>query len=327
MPSLRARLTNAFLRRTVRSMWRPGLDIQRIRAAAGKMDARIGRRPLEVPVEESSLAGVRVTWIGEPALAEHGTLLYIHGGAWSVHLPATYRRFVGALARQTGQRALLIDYRLAPEHPFPAAADDCLAVYRWLVDNGYLARPLAIAGDSAGGNLLLVTLMQARDGGLPMPDCGVALSPATDLTFSGPSVRYNSDLDPMFSSAAIDVLPDLYCTASVRTSPLVSPLFGNWAGLPPLLFHAGSTEALLDDSVRAHDRALQAGNAAEIEVWVGLPHVFHVFGWLPESRLGIEAAAQFITRHSSSSRLARVDATDGVPMMAEADTSVIGRSP
>jgi acetyl esterase/lipase len=299
MPSFRARLTNAFLRLRVRPLWKPGLDIQKIRRRTAKMDARIGGSAPPIASEPVEIAGVKATWYGEPALAARGTLLYLHGGAWIVHLPATYRRLAATLSGLTGRRVLLVDYRLAPEHPFPAAIDDCFAVYRWLVDNGYAVRPLAIAGDSAGGNLTLVTLMRARDGGVRLPDCAVVLSPSTDLTLSAPSFRYNADADVMFSPAAGEVLPDMYCPGQPRTSPLLSPLFGDWSGLPPLLFHAGSTEMLLDDSVRAHDRARQAAVEADIEVWVDLPHVFHVFRWLPEARQGLRAMAEFIESRST----------------------------
>lgn len=300
MPSLRARLTNTFLRLTVKRTWKPGLDIHAIRAQAAKMDARIARKPASAPSEHVEIAGVRATWVGAPELAANGTLLYLHGGAWSIHLPAVYGRFAASLSQATGLRVLLPDYRLAPEHKYPAATDDCLAVYRWLVENGHAERTLVVAGDSAGGNLTLVTLMRARDAGLPLPNCAVALSPSTDLTMTSPSMRYNVDADAMFSLAASEVLPELYCAAELRGAPHVSPLFGNWAGLPPLLFHAGSTEALLDDSVRSQDRATAAGTTAAIEVWNDLPHVFHVFPWLPEAKVAIEAIAGFIRSHAAA---------------------------
>jgi acetyl esterase/lipase len=159
-----------------------------------------------------------------------------------------------------------------------------------------------VAGDSAGGNLTLVTLMRARDLMLPMPGCAVLLSPSTDLTLSAPSARYNAEADPMFATEAGDLLPPLYCPDQDRTNPLVSPLFGSWNGLPPLLFHAGSTEMMLDDSVRAHDRARQAGVVAEIEVWREMPHVFHVFSWLPEANLALHQVATFIVDNAASSR-------------------------
>jgi len=131
MPSFRARLTNAFLRLRVRPLWKPGLDIQKIRRRTAKMDARIGGSAPPIASEPVEIAGVKATWYGEPALAARGTLLYLHGGAWIVHLPATYRRLAATLCGLTGRRVLLVDYRLAPEHPFPAAIDDCFAVKRW----------------------------------------------------------------------------------------------------------------------------------------------------------------------------------------------------
>jgi monoterpene epsilon-lactone hydrolase len=302
MTSIRARLTNAFLRRTTKSMWRPDLDIVSVRAHAAKMDDRLARRAPPVVIEELEIGGVRATWYGEPALSTRGTILYLHGGAWCIHLPGVYRRLATRLSMLTGMRVLLPDYRLAPEHPFPAAIDDCLAVYRWLIEQGYAGRPLAVAGDSAGGSLTLVTLMRARDAMLAMPGCAVLLSPSTDLTLSGPSAKYNAKADPMFSDQAGDLLPPIYCPNEDRTNPLISPLFGNWDGLPPLMFHAGSTEMLLDDSVRAHDRARQAGVQAEIEVWWQMPHVFQVFAWLPEARLAMRRIADYIVQHAHPAR-------------------------
>jgi monoterpene epsilon-lactone hydrolase len=298
MPSIRARLTNAFLRMTAKSLWKPGVDLGHLRQHVERVDRRMGRPTRAFAMQPADIPGVNATWVGEPALEARGTLLYLHGGAWVVHLPATYLRLAGELSALTGMRVLLVDYRLAPEHPFPAAIDDCLAAYRWLIDNHYAQRPLALAGDSAGGNLSLITLMRARDAGLKLPDCTVLISPATDITFSGPSVQYNADADVMFTLGAGDLLPDLYCPGQLRTNPLISPLFGDWAGLPPLLFHAGSTEMLLDDSVRAHDRANQAGTPAEIKVFIDLPHVFHVIRWLPEAREALREVAEFIVKHA-----------------------------
>lgn len=302
MPSLRARMTNAFLRVTTKSTWRPGLDIHEIRAHTARMETRLAKRALPVVREDLQIEGIPATWFGPEESSARGTLLYLHGGAWCLHLPAVYQRLATTLSNLTGMRVLLVDYRLAPEHRFPAGPDDCLTVYRWLIEQGYGSRPLALAGDSAGGSLSLVTMMRARDLGLPLPHCAALLSPSTDLTVSGASARYNAEADPMFSPAAGDLLPDVYCPGMDRSDPLLSPLFGNWAGLPPLLFHAGSTEMLLDDSIRAQDRARQAGVEAEIEVWRELPHVFQVFHWIPESRLALQAIADFITTRAISAR-------------------------
>lgn len=298
MPSVRARLMNRLLRITTKSMWRPGLDIVRVREHTAKMEARLVRKVPTVATEQVTIDGIPATWFGGPERASAGSLLYLHGGAWCLHLPRIYARFAAILSELTGMRVLLPEYRLAPEHRFPAGVDDCFAVYRWLIDQGHRERPLAVAGDSAGGSLTLVTLMRARDALLPLPDCAVLLSLSTDLTLAGPSVRYNAEADPIFSPAAVDLLPDQYCPGQDPRNPLLSPLHGQWHGLPPLLFHAGSTEMLLDDSVRAHDRATQAGVAAEIEVQLGVPHVWHVMTFLPEAKQATLAVADFITRHT-----------------------------
>ena len=298
MPSFRARMINTMLRLTVKPLWRPGLTVDGIRRHTARTDARLSRRRVDCVTESITIAGVPAKWFGAPGLAErNGTLLYLHGGAWCVHLPGMYGAFAARLSAATGMRVLLVDYRLAPEHRFPAAVDDCLTVYRALVA-GPTGRPRVVAGDSAGGNLSLVTLMQARDAQLPLPACAVLLSPATDISMSGPSIRYNAKADPMFSAGAGDLLPDLYGPGLERTLPLISPLHGDWSGLPPLYFLAGSTEMLLDDSVRAHDRALQAGTNSRIDVWPDMPHVFPLFPLLPEAKQAIRDIVAFIDEHA-----------------------------
>ena len=298
MPSLRARFMNRLLRATTKPMWRPGLDIATVRTHTAKMERRLVRKLPPIATEAVDVAGVPATWYGPPERAQTGTLLYLHGGAWCLHLPRIYARFATILSDLTGMRVLLPDYRLAPEHKFPAGVDDCFAVYRWLLDQGHRERPFALAGDSAGGSLSLVTMMRARDALLPLPDCAVLLSPSTDITLAGPSWQYNSKVDPMFSLEAGPLLADIYCPGQDHGNPQLSPLFGNWNGLPPLLFHAGSTEMLLDDSVRAQDRAVQAGVAAEIDVYYALPHVWQLMTGLPEATAATRRIVDFIVAHS-----------------------------
>jgi acetyl esterase/lipase len=314
MPSFRARLVNALLRLTIKRGWRPDMRIEDIRRRVARNDARYARRAPECAVEAVTIAGLPAHWFGDADLARrNGTLLYLHGGAWCLHLPTIYARWAATLAQATQLRVLLVDYRLAPEHPFPAGVDDCFRVYRALLDSGVV--PSVIAGDSAGGSLSLVTLQRARDEDLPLPACGVLLSPSTDLTYGSPSVRYNAVLDPMFSAAATDLLPDLYCPSCPRDDPRLSPLFGRWQGLPPLYFLAGSTEILLDDSIRAYDRALQAGVDAHIDVWTEMPHVFPLFAMLPESRDAVRRIAAFIARHGVREAV-RGDPLPGHPFIA-----------
>jgi monoterpene epsilon-lactone hydrolase len=319
MPSFRARAINALLRLTVKRLWRPGLTIDEIRRHTAKTEKRLAGRMGDCPTEHVTIAGVRATWYGAAELAARkGTLLYLHGGAWCVHVPALYGAFAANLSALTGLRVLLVDYRLAPEHPFPAAVDDCVAVYRSVVE-GSAARLQVIAGDSAGGNLALVTLMRARDAQLPLPSCAVLLSPATDIALSGPSIRYNVKADPMFSADAGELLPSMYCPGLDRTDPLISPLYGSWANLPPLFFIAGSTEMLLDDSVRAHDRAQQAGTNSRIDVWPDMPHVFPLFSMLPEARQALGDIVAFVGQHpprNASPGHAGAPMTSSVPAAA-----------
>jgi acetyl esterase/lipase len=306
MPSFRARLLNALLRRFVKRLWQPGLSIEQIRAHTAGTDRRLSRRRIACAVEQVTIGGVPATWHGAPELAtQRGTLLYLHGGAWCVHLPALYSTFAARLSNATGLRVLLVDYRLAPEHKFPASTDDCIAVYRALVETSGV--PRAIAGDSAGGNLSLLTLMRARDEQLPLPGCAVLLSPATDLSLGSPSIRYNVHADPMFGGGMKDLLVPLYCPDVDLRDPRLSPLFGRWDGLPPLFFLAGSTEILLDDAVRAHDRAQQAGTDSRIDVWPDLPHVFPLFAMLPEARQALDEIASFIAQHARAGSVAAAE--------------------
>jgi acetyl esterase/lipase len=324
MPSFRARLLNALLRRFVKRLWQPGLSIEQIRAHTAGTDRRLSRRKVECAVEQVMIGGVPATWHGAPELAtQRGTLLYLHGGAWCVHLPALYSTFAARLSNATGLRVLLVDYRLAPEHKFPASTDDCIAVYRALVETGDV--PRAIAGDSAGGNLSLLTLMRARDEHLPLPGCAVLLSPATDLSLGSPSIRYNVHADPMFGGGMKDLLVPLYCPDVDLRDPRLSPLFGRWDRLPPLFFLAGSTEILLDDAVRAHDRAQQAGTDSRIDVWPDLPHVFPLFAMLPEARQALDEIASFIAQHARAGSVAsaeRLAAPEAAATQPAPDVSV-----
>ena len=319
MPSFRARLINTLLRLTIRRQWRPGLRIEEIRSHAARSDKRLSRRVGPIATEAVTLADVPAQWYGEASLSvKTGTLLYLHGGAWCLHLPALYAAWATHLSRRTGMRVLLVDYRLAPEHPFPAGVDDCYGVYRALLDAGIV--PDVVAGDSAGGSLTLTTLQRARDNGLPLPRCAVLLSPSTDLTLSGASTRYNAAADPMFSDQAGDLLPEIYCPGQARNQPLLSPLFGSWAGLPPLYFLAGSTEILLDDSIRAQDRAIQAGVDARLDVWPQMPHVFPLFTFLPEARDALERITTFIAEHTGRGTRAALSVSRPPGFVATVDT-------
>jgi len=236
--------------------------------------------------------GQRLAAQSSPAAATPAAaLVWFHGGGWVIGSLDSHDGLCRALANKTDAVIVSVDYRLAPEHPYPAALDDCLAAYRWLLEQGFDASRIVVAGDSAGGNLTLALLLRARDEGLPLPAGAVALSPVADLTFSGDSVRRNDGVDDMFSADLMDALVPMYLPQrDLCTHPHVSPVFGDFTGMPPLLLIVGSTELLLDDSVRVAQRH----QSAQLLVWDGMPHVFPGFAFLPEAREATQRIGRFV---------------------------------
>lgn len=293
---------NLLLRLTAKPMWARGIGIAELRrrtAAADRLIARLEGTPAALPVDAG---GVAAEWIEPPAMRPHGVLLYLHGGGWCVHLPVSYRRHALELARRSGLRVLLPDYRLAPEHPHPAALDDCLAAYRWLLGQGHAPAQIAVAGDSAGGNLTLALLMRLKREGLALPACAAVLSPLTDFCGLSSSIEFNARADVMFTFAATGLLRDPYVRDTPLTDPGISPLYGDWSGLPPLLFHASGSELLLCDTVRAAERARAAGVSVRERVWPGLPHVFHLFRMLAEARDALDDIGAHLRKYIDAAR-------------------------
>ena len=236
-------------------------------------------------------------WFDPPGADEQRILLYLHGGGFMAHLPSVYRVFARRLGGVLDAQVLLPDYRLAPEHPFPAGSDDCLDAYRWLLTRGFDAKRVIIAGDSAGGNLALVTAMRVRDEGLPSPGCVVMLSPVTDLVSASASLDYNRDRDPLLVPEALEFVRTTYAPSADWRHRWISPIHDSFGGLPPLLFHAGSTELIVDDSIRAAEKARSAGVCVELLVWPGMPHVFQAHNALPEAKEAIAQIARFVRQH------------------------------
>lgn len=260
--------------------------------------------------QRSSIAGVRVRTVRpcrDPSSlsAEAPLLIYLHGGAFVLRTLNGHMNLAAGIARTAGlEQALLPVYRLAPEHPFPAAVEDCLSVYRELLQQGHAGHRIVLAGDSAGGGLVLKLLMRLRDARLPMPACGVLLSPFTDLSCSGGSIRSNAPCDPMFGRVSV-MHAGFYLGGVDPTDPRCSPLFGSFAGLPPLLAQVGSTERLLDDSLRLAPRVRRAGGQILVEVWESLPHVWQAMG-MPESAQAIASIGRFVRE-----RLQEIQMQDG----------------
>jgi len=285
---------NAALRLGVKRLWSRGVTVDELRKKSRLADAGFKFLASKISVTRVDTNGVSSEWIGEEDAARRGVLLYLHGGAFSLHLPNGYRQLAFRLARKTGMRVLLPAYRLAPEHRFPAGLDDCFAACRWLVGQGFSPERMAVAGDSAGGNLTLALLMRLRDEGWPLPACAALMSPVTDLTGGSPSVHGNEDSDVLFDRHALTLVLSAYLDGAPADDPAASPLFGDWAGLPPLLFHVSGSEMLLDDSLRAAERARACGVDARVKVWPGMPHVFQLIGMLPQSKQSLDEIGAFI---------------------------------
>ena len=251
--------------------------------------------PSDTSVEPVTAGGRPAEWIRPAGARGDAALLYLHGGGYVIGSPRSHRHLAEALARAAGIACLLPDYRLAPEHPFPAAVDDALAAYRWLVEEKQIAPGrIAVGGDSAGGGLTVAALVAVREAQLPGPGAGICISPWTDLTCSAPSYQTKAASDPLVNLANVTVMAREYLGAADPRTPLASPLFADLGGLPPLLIHVGSEEVLLDDASRLAERARAAGVPVTIEVWEQMIHVWHWFlPWLDEAQTAVEKIGGF----------------------------------
>ncbi len=242
------------------------------------------------------LGGVPGEWVEAPG-APFGTMLYLHGGGYFSCSPKTHRPITTAYALR-GLKLFAPDYRLAPEHPFPAALDDALAAYQALLASGVAPANLAVAGDSAGGGLALALLLAAKAKGLPQPACAALFSPWTDLAITGTSVQVNRRRDALLDGRRMGQAADFYLNGADARNPLISPLYGDLAGLPPLLIHVGEPEILRDDSVRLAAAARQAGIRVTLKIWDNTPHGWQLAqGFLPEARTSLDEAAAFAKLH------------------------------
>ncbi len=291
-------VVKAFLRWRIKPLSKDGGDVERVRAV-GRRLALKPRPPRGWRVRELLLPPLKGEWIEpesdvEPDLGA-GAVLYFHGGGYFFYSPQTHRPITFAIATGTGARVFALDYRLAPENRFPAALDDAVEAYRRLIIDGVPARRIVIAGDSAGGGLALATLVSLRDHGDPLPAGAVLFSPWTDLAATGASLEANTAGDPMFIGPDIGKGALHYLGDMPATNPLASPLYADLSGLPPLFVQASTIEVLLDDSMRAVEKARAAGTEVIFKAWPGLPHVWHLFTpYLPEARAALSEANAFI---------------------------------
>jgi len=249
-----------------------------------------------VTVSRTGLAGMTAEWFTpDEACVDGKIILYLHGGAYIMGNCATHRQLVSYISRACRVRAVLPEYRLAPEHPYPAAVEDALAAYRSLREQGYGAGDILVAGDSAGGGLTMALLLLLRDAGEAMPCGAVLFSPWLDLTAGGESMQTHAHRDPWFRPDDLPAIAAYYCAEEQLRAPLVSPVFAAVDGLPPVFIQVGDDEILLSDSTRLAENLESAGGRVTLEIWPGMWHVFQVFvHQMPESREAIARIAPFV---------------------------------
>lgn len=255
--------------------------------------------PRGLEVEPIDVVRVFCDWLRMPGVSESRVLLYLHGGAYVAGSARSHRELAARLGEAAGARVLSVDYRLAPEFPFPAALDDVLAIYRWVLEEEAIdPTQLALVGDSAGGGLAVAAMVAARQAGLPMPAAAACLCPWVDLGGTGASLVDNAATDPMVDPAGLSWAAGLYLAGAPATTPLASPLYADLTGLPPMLIHVTDTEALLDDARRLAARAEGFGVDVTLEIFEDLVHVWHAFGpMLAAARRAVTDAGRFLASH------------------------------
>jgi acetyl esterase/lipase len=292
--SLRAELVRLGLRRLMKGRGYYGA-IDEARARLATVEAFIPNPPASTRTTGVNAGGVNADLVTGPASRPDRNILHLHGGAYVIGSPSLYRHVTWRFASAARARVLSIDYRLAPEHPFPAALDDAVAAYRSLIDDGADPRQIAVIGDSAGGGLALAMLQRLRDEHMPLPAAAVALSPWTDLALAGASVRLNAEADPMIDIDQLTSAAERYLAGADPRTRYASPLHGDAAGLPPTLIQVGSDEVLRDDAVRMAERMQAAGCRVDLEIWPRMPHAWQLFApLLPEASRAIARIGAFV---------------------------------
>jgi len=233
--------------------------------------------PTDVRVETADADGVAAEWTAAPGAESERVILYLHGGGYTAGSLKSHRHMVAQAGREAKARTMALEYRLAPEHPFPAAVEDAVAGYRFLLSRGFSANRIVVAGDSAGGGLTVALLVSLRDAGLPLPACAWCISPWVDLEGTGASMTAKATVDPMVQQGYLIELAEAYLDGVNPRTPLAAPLYADLKGLPPMLIQVGSAETLLDDAVRLAGAAGSADVRVRLEVWPDMIHVWQLF--------------------------------------------------
>ena len=295
--SVRAELVRLGLRWFVKRRDHSAKTPAQARQWGAAVERLIPHPPAGTRTTAVSAGGVPAFRIVTPESRNDRHLLFLHGGAFVLGSSEFYRHVTWRFARAARAALLTVDYRLAPEHRFPAALEDAANAYRWMLAEGIDARRIALIGDSAGGNLVFALLLKARDEALPLPGAAVGLSPWLDLALESPSFKINAEADPLLNTAEFPRLVRYYLDGADPHVPYASPVYGDFSGLPPTLIQVGSDEILRDDAVRAAEKIRASGGEVELEIWPRMPHVWHLFATiLPEARAAIEHIGDFLQR-------------------------------
>jgi len=276
-------------------------DIQGMRAGMEETAFPATEAATVTPVDANGVPG---EWVTVAESDPNRRLLYVHGGGYVIGSPVTHRRLCEGIAKAGGCAVLNLDYRLAPESPFPAAVDDAIEGLKFMQENGpngaAAAESVFVAGDSAGGGLTLATLLAARERGVEQPNAAIGISAWTDLAITGETIQTRAEADPLITDASmIHGMATAYLGSTDATDPLASPLYADYAGLPPLLLQVGDAEVLLSDTTRVAEKARAAGVDVVEEVWDEMFHVWHAFApMLPEGQAAIDRIGEFICQHA-----------------------------
>jgi acetyl esterase/lipase len=295
MPSLRGRIFRFMVKRVVGARFRrAGTSVAALR---GLTDFFVESQkvPAGTEIDPVAVGDLAAEWVRAPGVRTDAAVLYLHGGGFVMGAPATHRELAARLSAATGAPLLSLDYRLAPEHPFPAAVEDAVAAYRWLLGEGHAPDRLAIGGDSAGGSISLQALIRMRDEGTDLPAAAFLMSPATDLRCEGESFTSKAGVDPLLTREMCLMTASLYAGDADPDTPLLCLARADLTGLPPLCVHVGEHDLLLSDSTRLADQARSCGVEVELRTFPGMWHVFQAAArFVPEARASIEGMGRFV---------------------------------
>lgn len=294
MTSIKNKAIHQVLKRTIRGQFYPGVDFAQMRTRVERMDGLLKRLDRGFSRERFSFEAFELEWIRPDGVDSEHVFLYFHGGGFCISTPSIHGQLLAELCKHSQCVGLMPDYRLAPDHVYPAALEDCLNSYLWLLDQGKKPSEIVLGGDSAGGNLTLAVLHKLRQKNLPMPACAVVLSPGLDLRHTGESMKKNAEKDSVISPAAIQAFSEAYVPGPLKEELITEIDAMDFSGFPPLLIQVGSNEILLDDAHLAHTKALAGNVEVVLEVYEDMPHVFQLLNMLPESRQAKKRISDFI---------------------------------